>query len=102
MSDNVLSFKETKIAKSVCVHAILNRRLGTRRYDIGFPNVLITVFLFPIAISFLSHRWGGGFLSRKGVITEGSYGQPTVGVDPERGWRRPAGVKTTPAAGAEV
>lgn len=59
MSDNVLSFKETEIAKSVCVHAILNRRLGTRRYDIGFPNVLITVFLFPVAISFLSHRREG-------------------------------------------
>ena len=82
MSDNV-KFSPLRKRKSVYVCAISNRRLGTRRYDIGFPNVLITVFLFPVAIPFLSPM--EGVLPRKGVITEGSYRQPMVGVDPERG-----------------
>lgn len=104
--NRVLSFKETEIAKSVYVRAIPDRRLGARRYDIEFPNVLITAFLFllrfPFTLPSAHGVWGEGLLSRKGVITGGSYGQPTVGVDLERGWKRPAGVKTTPAAEAEV
>lgn len=91
MSDNVLSFKETEIAKSVRVHANLNRRLGTRRYDIGFPNVLITVFLFPVAISFLSHR-------REGIpLAERSYHRRKLRAT--NGWRRPGKGLEAPSGG---
>lgn len=85
ISNRVLSFKETEIAKSVYVRAIPDRRFGTRRYDIEFPNVLITVFLFLLRFPFTlpsEHGVGVGESS----LAERSYHRRKLRATD--GWRR--------------
>lgn len=65
---------------------------------IGFPNVLIGVFLFSgpdFAIPSPARRGEGEeVLLQKGVIAEGSYRHRRAAV--KRGWGRPAGLKRPP------